>query len=129
MKKSFVDTNIFVEAFVRKGVKSNRSFKLFNLKHNLCTSSLVISEIEWVMRSGYEIGKKDIVRSMKRILTSDIEIDDKKLLIEVLNYFEFNNVDWTDCLNIFLMRDRGVSDVYSYDKGLQKFPWVKRHEP
>ncbi len=85
--------------------------------------------MEWVMRAGYGIAKQDIVRCMQKILTADIEIDNKKLLITTMNFYEINNVDWTDCLNMFSMKNQDVSDVYSYDKGLNKFDWIKRLEP
>jgi len=129
MSGIFVDTNIFVEMFVRTGNKTDRCSKLLSTENNLCTSSLVISEVEWVMRAGYGVEKRDIVRAMKKILTSDILIEDKKLLVDGLNYYELNNLDWTDCLNMFLMKEQKVTEVYSYDRGLNKFDWVKRLEP
>ena len=129
MKKSFIDTNIFVEIFVRKGPKSDKSFDLLDRDDNLCTTSLVVSEMEWVMRAGYGIEKQNIIKAIKKILTSNIEIDNKKLLLDVLHYFELKNVDWTDCLNMFLMKKEGITDVYSYDRGLNKFDWIKRLEP
>lgn len=125
MNLIFVDTNIFIESFVRKGTKSDKSNNLLKKEVGLYTNSLVISEIEWVMRAGYKIEKQDIVRSISKILVSDIGIDNKKLLINVLNYYESNNVDWTDCLNMFLLKDKGISTVYSYDNGLNKFNWIK----
>lgn len=129
MKGIFVDTNIFVEMFVRSGKKSERSNRLLKKEDDLCTNSLVISEIEWVLRAGYGVKKEDIVRSIKKILTSGMEIDDKKLLINALNFYEAKNVDWTDCLNMFLLKEEKISDVYSYDKELNKFDWIRRLEP
>lgn len=129
MKKCFIDTNIFVEIFVRKGTKSDRSFKLLNSEFNLYTSTLVISEMEWIMRAGYGIEKQDIVRTMRKILTSEIELENKKLLINAFSFYENNNVDWSDCLNMFLMKEKDIKEVYSYDRGLKKFDWIKRIEP
>ena len=37
-------------------------------------------------------------------------------------------VEFPFILNMFLMKNQDVSDVYSYDKGLNKFDWVKRLE-
>lgn len=129
MKGIFIDTNIFVEMFVRTGKKSERSNKLLKKEDGLCTNSLVISEVEWVLRAGYGVKKEDIVRGIKKILTSSVEIEDKKLLINVLNFYEAMNVGWTDCLNMFLLKEENITGVYSYDKGLNKFDWIKRLEP
>lgn len=129
MKTNFVDTNIFIEMFVRKGSKSDKSYQFLVNESSLRTNYLVISEMEWVMRAGYKIAREDIVRSIRKILTSDVEVDSKKILINTLNFYELNNVDWTDCLNMFLLKVENISTVYSYDKGLSKFDWIKRLEP
>lgn len=129
MQSKFVDTNIFIEVFARRGDKSERSKKLLKGGGNLITSGLVFSEIEWVLRTGYEREKELVVRCLKKILTLDIEIDNKKLLISALSFYETNNVDWTDCLNMSFLKEEKISDVYSYDRGLNKFDWIKRLEP
>ncbi len=129
MNACFVDTNIFIEIFTRFGKKSDSCKTLLDTGNNLVTTSLVVSEVEWVLRSFYELPKKDVVRCLGKILMLDIDIDHKKILLQVLAFYEEHIVDWTDCLNMFLMKDQDVSDVYSYDKGLNKFGWIKRLEP
>ena len=129
MQSSFIDTNIFIEVFARKGIKSNNSKKLLERNVGLTTSSLVFSEVEWVLRAGYEAKKELVVRCLKKILTLGIKIDNKKTLIDALSHYETNNVDWTDCVNMFLIKEDKVSKVYSYDKGLNKYNWIKRLEP
>ena len=59
MQSNFVDTNIFIEVFARNGEKSDRSKKLFESNSDLTTSSLVFSEVEWVLRTGYERKKRN----------------------------------------------------------------------
>lgn len=93
------------------------------------TTSLVVSEVESVLQSFYELPKKDVVRCLEKILTLDISIDNKKIVMVALAFYKVNTVDWTDCLNMFSLKDQDVSDVYSYDKGLHKFDWIKRLEP
>lgn len=129
MDYKFVDTNIFIEVYARNGDKAEKAKKLLTKNQGLSTTNLVISEIEWVLRTAYKLDRKRISRYLKKILSADIEIDDKKLLISVLNFYEANKVDWTDCLNMFLIKDKEISKVYSYDKGLNKFDWIKRLEP
>lgn len=129
MQSSFVDTNIFVEVFARKGEKSDRSKKLLECNKTLITSGLVFSEVEWVLRAGYEVEKELVVRCLKKILALDIKIDSKIVLMNALSFYEENNVDWTDCVNMFSLKDEKESRVYSYDKGLNKFTWIKRFEP
>lgn len=129
MEKYFVDTNIFVEVFTRFGKKSDSCKHFLKTKENLTTSSLVFSEVEWVLRSFYELPKKDVVRCLERILTLNIDIDNKKILMFALQFYKGNSVDWTDCFSMSLLKGEGVSTVYSYDKGLRKFDWISRQEP
>ena len=75
------------------------------------------------------IPKKDVILCLEKILRLDVYIDSKKILIQALECYKQNSVDWTDCLNMFLMKEEGVTDVYSYDRGLSKFDWINRLEP
>lgn len=129
MGRKFVDTNIFIEIFSRVGKKSDKSKELIQSSENLFTNMLVVSEVEWVLRSFYEMNKNVVVKCVKNILTSKVEIENKKLLLSALNFYENNNVDWTDCLNMFLAKGEEINEVYSYDKGLNKFNWITRLEP
>jgi len=129
MKRKFLDTNIFIEVFARNGDKSEKCKKLLKQESILCSSSLVISELEWVLRYAYRMDRKAISIYIKQVLLSDIEVDNKKVLINTLNLYESHNVDWTDCLNMFLIKDQKISEVYSYDKGLKVYGWITRLEP
>lgn len=129
MDYKFVDTNIFIEIFIRFGKKSDKSKKLIQSGSGLYTNILVLSEIIWVFSSFYKLDKKLTIKYLKKIISSNIEIENKKTIINTINYYEANNVDWTDCLNMFLAREQKIDEVYSYDRGLDKFDWVKRLEP
>jgi predicted nucleic acid-binding protein len=129
MSCKFVDTNIFIEVFARSGEKSENSKKLLREGKNLITSSLVISEIEWVLRSAYMLDRQAISKYIRLILFSDVEVENKKLLIDVLDYYRNHSVDWTDCLNMFWIKRKKLDEVYSYDDDLSKYDWIKRLEP
>ena len=129
MNACFVDTNNYIEIFTRFGKKSDSCKTLLDTGSNLVTTSLVVSEVEWVLRSFYELPKKNVVRCLEKILMLDIEIDNKKILMQTLAFYEEHMVDWTDCLNMFLMKEDEIYEIYSYDKGLSKFDWIKRIEP
>jgi predicted nucleic acid-binding protein len=130
MNKSFVDTNIFIEVFSRKGEKSDKCRKLLSEKNsNLVTNTLVLAEVEWVLRSAYEEDKSQVLRCLKKILTSGIEIEDIKPLLMALEIYENFNLDWTDCINTSYMRVKGIQEIFSYDKSLNKIKFIKRIEP
>ena len=125
----FIDTNIFIEVFARSGIKSEKSKILLKKDEGLVTTGLVITEIEWVLRSAYLLDRVVISKYIRNILSSDVFVENKKMLINVLDYYRNNAVDWTDCLNMFWMREEKLNEVYSYDKDLDKYDWIRRFEP
>ena len=81
MDYRFIDSNIFIEVYARSGDKAEKAKSLLTKNQSLFTTNLVISEVEWVLRAAYKLDRRKISRYLKKILVSDIKIDDKKLLI------------------------------------------------
>lgn len=126
----FIDSNIFLEILARKGEKSDRCLRLLEKGKNLWTNFFVIAEIEWVLRSGYELNKQKIVLYLKRILAlENLKIDNQEILIEALVLYETINVDLVDCINALLLKKKQITDIYSFDKYFNKFSWLNRKEP
>lgn len=130
MKTSFVDTNVFLEVFARKGERSDRCLALLEGGKKTWTSSFVVAEIEWVLRSGYELKREEIVFYLKRLfLLSNLKVENRKILLLALDLYDNSSVDWVDCVNALLMKKKGLREIYSYDKHYDKFDWVVRREP
>ncbi len=130
MKSKFVDTNIFFEVLVRKGERSDRCLELLERGEKLWTTAFVISEIEWVLRSGYELKKEEIVTYLRKIFSlSGLRVENRKTLLHALEIYENNSVDWVDCVNAFLIKKKGLKEVFSYDKHFDRFDWIVRLEP
>ena len=130
MNLKFVDTNIFLEAYFRKGEKSDKCLRLLKSDENLYTSWLVIGEFEWVLRSVYGLERPEIVKLISSVISfSGLEIPDRKLVAQALKLFESLNLDWTDCLNATLSKNLEIDEVYSYDRDFEKVKFLKRKEP
>lgn len=130
MNTKFIDTNILLEAYFRKGEKSQKCLQLLKSDQNLYASWLVIGEFEWVLRSVYELKKSEIVKLIGSVINlSGLEIPDKKLVAQALKLFENLNLDWTDCLNAALSKNLEIDEVYSYDRDFDKIKDLKRLEP
>jgi len=133
--KYFIDTNIFVRFFVRD---SERSFRECSAVFEslaagdfvAVTSSAVIAEIHWLLKSYYKIDKQNIVGFVVRALSlSHLKIDNRgdTALANVL--FRDASVKFIDAL-IASHPDiqNGSMTVISYDKDFDKLG-VKRIEP
>lgn len=125
----FVDTNVFIEEVCRKGARSDKCHELLSNKA-LWTTGLVLSEVEWVMRSIYEKEKELICNYLGVILEStNIKIPGKRIYMEALELFRGMNVDWVDCVNYLKAKKKGIRVAISYDKHFNRFEGIERKEP
>ncbi len=130
MKTSFVDTNVFLEVFARKGEKSDRCLDLLEGGKKIWTSSFVVAEIEWVLRAGYGLKREETVFYLKGLFSlSNLKVENRKTLLNALGLYENSKVDWVDCVNALLIKKKELKEIYSYDKHYDKFDWVVRREP
>ncbi len=131
----FVDTNIFLRYLTEDDVqKAKNCEELFKKaksgKEKLFTSHLAKAEIIWVLDSFYGVLKAEIVDMVKKILnTPNLFVDDIDLLVESLELYLSENIDFIDAYHAVLLKQREIRTLYSYDKDFDSIPWLKRFEP
>lgn len=131
----FIDTNIFIRLLVKDDLKKFKDcLKLLELvkgrKIDAVTSSLVKSEIEWVLRSFYKISKQDIVKHIEYIenlggLISLNMIWDRRAIV-LYKEFPVKFID-AQIASIPELRKREWI-IVSYDRDFDKLA-VNRAEP
>ncbi len=131
----FVDTNIFIR-FLTNDIpqKADACEKIFKKaiekKESLFTTDLVIAEIVWVLESFYKLGKKDIRGKLEKILnTPNLTCPNKDLILLALTLYAKENIDFIDAYNALILKEAGISEVYSYDKDYNSVNWITRLEP
>lgn len=131
----FVDTNIFIR-FLTNDIpeKTNSCEKIFKKavekKTTLFTTHLVIAEIIWVLESYYELQKKDIQDKVEKILnTPNLICPNKDLILSAIALSSEKNIDFIDAYNAFIIKDKGIDKIYSYDKHYDRIEWLTRLEP
>jgi len=130
MTRAFVDTNIFLEVFARKGEKSDRCLSFLESQKGLWTTSMVFSEVEWVLRSAYNLPKPAIIQCLRFMLSKkSISILHRNDLVEAVQLYESFSMDFTDCIHALECKRNHASKIYSYDHHFDRFSWVKRIEP
>ncbi|OIP86741.1 hypothetical protein CO009_01000 [Candidatus Shapirobacteria bacterium CG_4_8_14_3_um_filter_35_11] len=127
----FVDSNIFIEIIVRTGQKTENCKKLFKKNNvSLITTAVIISEIEWVLRSHYEISKENIIKYLEGIIDlPNLTIIDRDIVESAFDIFKTKAIDWTDCLNASYCQKESIGKIYSYDKHFNKLKFLTRLEP
>jgi len=131
----FVDTNIFLrllvndipkladacEAVFRKAVAG---------KEKLYTTDIVIAEIVWVLESYYELSRSDVRTKVEKILnTPGLNCDNQEAIVHALALYDEKKIDYIDAYNACILKMKGITEIYSYDKHYDRLKWLIRLEP
>lgn len=133
--KYFLDTNIFLRAVVndqKVQFEECRALlkKIHDGKLTAWTSSLVLTEIQWTLKSFYGVEKTEIVAVLEAILAfKTLKFIEKTELSNALTFYANHQVKFVDCLIASIPNiQNGRMKVISYDKEFDKLG-VGRIEP
>ena len=91
---------------------------------------MVIAEIIWVLESYYELPKKKVREMLeKTLITPFLFCPQKDLILNALSLYDEKNIDYIDAYNASILREKGITEVYSYDGHYDRIDWVSRTEP
>ncbi len=131
----FLDTNIFIR-FLTDDVpeKADACEQIFKKavekEETLFTTDLVIAEIVWALESFYELPKKEVQDKVEKILnTPNLMCPHKDLILSALVLYSEKNVDYIDACNALTLKEKGIEELYSYDKHYDRIDWLTRLEP
>ena len=126
MKQYLVDTNIFLRFLTsddeQLAEKIERVFEdCRSGKLRLVTTVMVVSELEWTLRSYYGLTRKDVSERLEavvslpglRVVTGVHDV------VGAIEMYGNKNVDWVDILNYQVAKKLGVK-ILSYDRDFDK---------
>jgi predicted nucleic acid-binding protein len=135
MRKSFIDTNIFLRYLTKddpsKYGKCREIFKkAVEGKIELATSGIVVAELIWTLLSYYKVQKADVIEKISIIVSTDnLHIPDKDIITDALVLYSRKNIDYIDAYNAVFMKRHGFEEIYSYDEDFDAVENIKRTEP
>lgn len=124
MDKVFIGTNYFLRFLLKDDkVQSTEAKKLFlegaQGKKDLLTSTIVIFEIYWVLKSFYQEKKDKILQLLRDILRLNfITFDERETLFYSLELFEKTTLELEDCYNLRYALEKEVTVLATFDKKL-----------
>ena len=127
MKSVFVDTNVFLRFILGDvATQTERARKIFNeaiMSHvKLHTSTIVIFEIYWVLKSSYDFFGNDLKQKLIQVLQLTVEFENHELLVEAINQMDKYNFDLEDSYHFIYAKTLGVNEFETFDqKLLRKF--------
>ncbi len=135
--RAFVDTNIFIRLLTGDDpVKAGRCRDLFKQVQDgtlsLVTSSTIIAEVTYVLTSTatYRYPRGTIALGLGSLLVlPGLHLERKDEIIAALDLWEHSRLEFEDCLAIETARRMSLDGIYSYGRGLDRVPDIRRLEP
>ncbi len=135
MKRAFVDANVILRFLTGDPPDlADRAQSLFTEVDTgetvLVLEEIVVAETVWVLQSfyGYEHGV--IAQVLSEIVSRDgIETGDRAGLLTALHLYAARNVDFADALVAVRMGEAGVSQIYTFDRHLERISGIERLSP
>ncbi len=125
MKSYFADANIFLRYFLadipsqfQKAKEFFQQAKDREIVIILCP--LVIFEIYFVLKTGYEFSKEQIVDTLGKIISVPyFKIEESEIFNQTLVLFARENINFVDAYLFIKSKDSGA-EVLSFDKDFKK---------
>lgn len=134
MKGYIIDTNVLVRFFTQDPPAMGRAARSLLSSAadgdvQLFLDNAIATEVTFVLTSVYELDRESVANALLDLIENPgILCDDARVMRDALSRFKARAVDFPDALVAALAASRGIP-VASFDRDLDKFKDVKRHEP
>lgn len=136
MSAAFLDTNIFIYHLTNNHVDySPRCTAIFERIEDgeiqAHTSITAVDEALRVLTKGFG-HTRDSAGAMFSILLSqpEIRIDHRETALNAIQFWiEQSPLSFIDCYHLALTAELGMTQIYSFDKKMDRYPGIERIEP
>ncbi len=113
-----VDTNILVRIVVNDDpAQSARAAEFLRQQDRVFLAKTVLLEVEWVLRSAYRLGRREILAILRGILAmGSVEVEDEAAVVQAMRWFE-EGMDFADSLHV---ASAGTHRFATFDVALQR---------
>lgn len=136
MTGAFLDTNILVYHLTQNHERYWRrsSALMDDLAAGLTTAtcaSTVILETIYVLEKGFRIPRAVAYPALRSIVnTPTIEFDFRGAILDALEYWHIHSpLSYADCYHLVLAKSLGLTEIYTFDKKMGRYPGIERVEP
>ena len=134
----FVDTNVFIRFLTAddegKLAACRRLFERVESGQEVLTAcEAIVTEVVYVLaspRTGYGLSREEIRARFIPILSlPGLMIPQKQVYIDALKIYASSSFDFEDAVAVAHMRDRGITEIVSYDRDFDSVSGIQRMEP
>ncbi|WP_257264729.1 PIN domain-containing protein [Endozoicomonas sp. ONNA2] len=118
-----VDTNVLLRYLLEPTDVRNPAWQAtaavatINSADSVFLSDIVLAETEWVLETAFELNKTEIHHALKQLACNTrFHFEDwNALLCALMDYKEYPNVDFSDCLIARRANSKGAKTLYSFE--------------
>lgn len=120
-----LDTNVLVRYIMQddkaQAKKASKIIEDLTSDKPAFISSIVLCELNWVLKSFYKMPKKDRLETLQDILSVAVfDVQDLESCIRALKSYEQGKADFSDYLIQDIARIHGYETLMTFDKNAQK---------
>ncbi|MBI3978661.1 MAG: PIN domain-containing protein [Chloroflexi bacterium] len=130
-----IDANIIIRYLTDEPAdQAERAARLFDRlaagELTVTVDEIVVAEVVWTLSSYYRMARKEIAESLLQLLSIDgFECRNGGVVQRALVLYEEKRIDFADALLCASMLAAGETDIYSFDRDLDKVAGIRRIEP
>ncbi|MCC7353224.1 MAG: PIN domain-containing protein [Anaerolineae bacterium] len=135
MTDRFLDTNVLLRYFTTDDPKKAQAAlslltRVERGEEKVETSPLVIFETVFTLQHRYQMPREDIRDALSDLLSlRGLRLSGKSLFAETLTLYARSKLSFTDAYNVVYMKQRQLSEIYSWDTVFERIPGIQRAEP
>ena len=123
MSKVLIDTNVILRSLLRDNEKQAKQADEI-IKAGAWTLPAVLAEVDHVLRTFYNVERKDIARQLFTAVNL-VEVERREVIFRAIKIFAETKLDFVDCI-LAAYHDVENAEVFTFDKDLNKI--IKREE-
>jgi predicted nucleic-acid-binding protein len=122
-----LDTNVLVRYLIADDKKQFETAKALIesvLEDEMLFVPISVSiELEWVLRSRYELGKDTILITFAQLLGSrEIQFQEESSVEVALSLYTDHNADFADCFHIAIAYSNNAGPLLTFDRKASRVP-------
>jgi len=91
---------------------------------------IMLADIVWVLEGYYKQSRAQIRDWVTTILSlQGLESSNKDVALDALDIYVDKGIDWSNAFAASQMTDRGITDIYSFDKHFDRLDGITRVDP
>ncbi|MBI3368085.1 MAG: type II toxin-antitoxin system VapC family toxin [Burkholderiales bacterium] len=126
-----LDTNVLVRYIVQDDARQLAAARRLIRRcvaegSTLFVPVTVVLELEWVLRSGFDFGKDDVLLALSSLFSAaDLSFESERALEVTLQLFRKGSADFADCLHVALATQAREQPLWTFDKAAAKVNGAK----